>query len=118
MQAVIKSEQKYFDIPLKSDDYLRKNALQTLISKHYNCEIEFYTENPKNPYAVIRWTDRVTIPNPTLSEYLKLIEKKVIKPEVLPFEVTLKFINISMSKGDSEEVLVHILFTAIFISFK
>jgi antitoxin component of RelBE/YafQ-DinJ toxin-antitoxin module len=56
---------------------------------------------------MIRVTDRVTIPNPTLSEYLKLIEKKVIKPEVLPFEVTIKFINVSLTKGDTEEELVN-----------
>jgi hypothetical protein len=92
------------------DDSLRKSSLQILISKHYNCEIEFYVDNVKNPFAVIRITNRVTIPNPTLSEYLNLIEKKVIKPEILPFEITLKFININFSRGDSEEELVIYLF--------
>ena len=109
IKEIVNSEVKYFDIPFKIDDVLRKNALSILISKHYNCDVEFYVENTKNPYAVVRLTDRVTIPNPTLSEYLKLIEKKVIKPEVLPFEVTLKFININIHKGDSEEELVKII---------
>ena len=46
-----------------------------------------------------------------LSEYLKMIELGEIRPEILPFEVSFRFIN--LHRNDTSEELVNFYFFSI-----
>lgn len=64
--------------------------MQVLLNRHYKLETQYYS-NCKNPFFVIRASPNMIIPKPLLSEYLRKVENGQIKPEIMPFEVTLRF---------------------------
>jgi len=104
VERLLKEGKEQFDIPIT--DSTKKNAVQALLSRHYNMALEFYL-NVKNPTVCVRTTMKTTIPKVKLSEYLRQIETKQIKPDVLPFEATIKFFNLSAYDSiDDLEVLL------------
>ena len=44
---------------------------------------------------VARVTDNTRIPRVKLSDYIQMVEKKEIRPEVLPFEATIRCYNLT-----------------------
>lgn len=93
------------DIPLYDRNMGKKSALQTLISRHYNMDLEYYL-HVKNPTIVVKLNDDSKMPSMNLSEYLRQIETGKIIPEVLPFEATIKFFDLAPSDRSIELVSV------------
>jgi transcriptional repressor NF-X1 len=106
VEKMLKDGKDSFDIPLTDYSNSKKNAVQVLLSRHYNMVLEFYL-NVRNPCICVRTTPKTIIPKMKLSEYLRQIETHQIKPEILPFEATLKFH--SLTSYDSSEELEGIL---------
>lgn len=95
IEAMVKEGQEIADIPMHENTSAKKNALYQLLSRTYCLELEFFLY-VKNPCVVVRWTKDSKLPQLTLSEYLRQIETGKIKPEVSPFEASIKFYNLSM----------------------
>jgi len=94
VERMLKDGKDSLDIPLNDHNLAKKSAVQALLSRHYGMTLEFYL-NVKNPCVCVRTTTKTVIPKVKLSEYLRQIETHQIKPEVLPFEATLKFFNLT-----------------------
>ncbi|KAL4450898.1 hypothetical protein ABPG74_011740 [Tetrahymena malaccensis] len=92
IETFIKSNEKELTIPFQNDDYSKKFGLQSLLGKHYHLNVQYYNHF-KQPYFVIEKSQDMVIPKMPLSEYYRKVEKGEIKPEVLPFEASIKFIN-------------------------
>lgn len=106
IEKMVKEGQEMTDIPVFEATNTKKHALYQLLSRTYCLELEFFL-HVKNPSIIVRWTKDSKLPTMTLSEYLRQIETGNIKPDLLPFEATIKFYNLSMH--DSIEELVRVL---------
>jgi len=106
VEKLLKEGKDSFDIPLVDYSSNKKNAIQALLSRHYLMLLEFYL-NVKNPCIYVKTTPKTLIPKVKLSEYLRQIETQQIKPEILPFEATLRFFNLtSFDSTDDLEMLL------------
>lgn len=94
IEKFLKEGKKTTTFPLHDRNPSKKTLLQVLLSKHYKLGLEFHL-NYANPVVIITSSDDTIIPNVKLSEYLKKIEKKEIVPEILPFEASLRFFNLT-----------------------
>lgn len=104
LEKMFKEGKDFLEIPLYEKNQAKKNALYVLLSKHYLMDFEFHM-HVKNPVVYVKSTPNSRLPIMNLSEYLRQVENGKIKPEVLPFEATIKFFNITPS--DTSEDLVY-----------
>lgn len=77
---------------MKARDTERRNGLQVLLDKHYNGEVDIYW-NVARPFLILRNTNRLVIPRPSLMEYLQLIKAGKFKPDVSVFEASIRFLQ-------------------------
>jgi hypothetical protein len=91
ISEMIKKDKGSIQIILKARDTERRNAIQVLLSKHYNAEVEIYW-NISKPFLVIRNTTTLVIPRPSLMEYIALIKLGKLKPDCPPFEASIRFL--------------------------
>jgi len=101
LEKMFKEGKESVDIPLYDKNMGKKSALQTLISRHYNMDLEFYL-HVKDPKIIVKTNQNSRLPSMTLSEYLRQIETGKIKPEILPFEATIKFFNVQQTDSIDE----------------
>jgi transcriptional repressor NF-X1 len=95
LEAMVKEGQEMTDISISDNTAQRKQALYQLLSRTYCLELQFFL-HVKNPSIVVRWTKDSKLPTMKLTEYLKEIESGRIRPDILPFEATIKFYNLSI----------------------
>ena len=103
---MVKDGQSWTDIPLYENAIPKKNAMYQLLSRHYGLDMEFYL-HVKNPHIIVRWTRESKLPPLKLSEYLRQVETGKVKPDVSPFEATIKFYNLSMHDSTEDLVRLH-----------
>jgi len=101
LERMFKEGKEMIDIPLYDRNMGKKSALSTLISRHYNMDLEYYL-HVKNPTIVVKLNDDSKMPPMNLSEYLRQIETGKITPEILPFEATVKFFDLAPSDRSIE----------------
>lgn len=92
MNEMIKLGKGNIEIMLKQKDKNLRNALQIYISKHYEADLDIYW-NIQKPFMIVKNTESIKIPRPNLTEYLKMIKSGKLKPDVLPFECSLRFLQ-------------------------
>ena len=97
-----------FPIPERTNP---KNLLvQVLLTRHYKLDAQFHFLCAK-PAVTVLWTDKTAIPKVKMSEYLKKIDKKEIDPDVLPFEASLRFMNLTKMDRIEELVIIFVIFS-------
>lgn len=106
LEKMFKEGKDTIEIQLYDKSHEKRAALHTLISKHYSMDLEFYSHQ-KNPSFCVKSTQNSKLPAMPLSEYLLQVETGKIKPDVLPFEATLKFFNLTLA--DTSEELEYLL---------
>jgi len=106
LEKLVKEGKDITDFALSDVTSAKKHALYQLLSRTYCLELEFFL-HVKNPSVVVRWNKDSKFPPMKLSEYLKQIESGKIVPDILPFEATIKFYNLSVL--DSTEELERLL---------
>lgn len=80
-------------VPFEFNQPQRKFAVQCLLAKHYCLDVAYYA-HPKLPYFIItKRGNNTTTPKMLLSDYLKRVEKGEIKPDISPFEISLRFLQ-------------------------
>jgi len=106
LEKMVKEGKEITDFALTDVTPAKKQALYQFLSRSYCLELEFFV-HVKNPSIVVRWNKDSKFPPLKLSDYLKQIETGKIVPDVLPFEATIKFYNLSVF--DSTEELEKLL---------
>ncbi len=91
ISEMIKRDKGSIQIVLKAKDTERLNAIQVLLSKHYNAEVDIYW-NTNKPFLSLRNTPDLVIPRPSLMEYIALIKQGQLKPDTSPFEASIRFL--------------------------
>ena len=97
----------YFDvekkIQLKSDksNSSKLNFILALLANHYFLDVSYYSTSKK--YIIDgTTTSNFIIPKVTLSEYLKMLEKREINPKNRPFDLLINFYNLSIHNSIKE----------------
>lgn len=106
LEKMFKEGKDFLEVQLYDKNPSKKNALYVLLSKHYLMDFEFHL-HVKSPVVYVKSTLNSRLPLMNLSEYLRQIENGKIKPDVLPFEATLKFFNLTPS--DTSDDLEYLL---------
>jgi len=101
LETMVKEGQEITDISITDNTTQRKQALYQLLSRTYCLELQFFL-HVKNPCIVVRWTKDSKLPSLKLSEYLKEVETGKVRPDILPFEATIKFYNLSVNDTTDE----------------
>ena len=70
LEKMFKEGREMIDIPLYDRNMGKKSALQILISRHYNMDLEYYL-HVKNPTIVVKLNQDSKLPPMNLSEYLR-----------------------------------------------
>lgn len=105
-------EKMYFNVEKHTSFTISKvseeklNFYIQLLQNHYLLNVSYY-RTEKNICIDAFRTDEFIIPKVKLSQYLKMLKKKEIKPKSKPFDLIFKFYNLSVfDKPDNlEEIL-------------
>lgn len=90
-------------IKFKSDksNSSKLNFILSLLSNHYNLDVSYYSTSKKNIIDGTQ-TPEFIIPKVTLSEYLKMLDKREINPKNRPFDLLIKFFNLTIHNSIRE----------------
>ncbi len=103
---MIKSGKSYLDICIPSDDFQKRKQIEALLQENYHADFDLY-QHVRPMFISLRNNESLRLPKVNLSSYLRQIESGVVKPDVLPFDVTIRFVH--LGKMDRNEDLNQVL---------